>query len=133
MEDVIELLREHQLDIPVPLELPDEDQLVVIEEELLLPIPRELRDFLLAVSDVVHGTLEPVTAADPYMHTYLPEVAAVAWSQGLPRHLVPLCEIDGNYYCVEPDGEVVYWRHGDLTDERWNSVWHWARDVWLES
>ncbi len=21
----------------------------------------------------------------------------------------------------------------ELTDESWESVWHWARDVWLES
>ena len=22
---------------------------------------------------------------------------------------------------------------GELTDESWDSVWHWCRDVWLES
>jgi hypothetical protein len=21
----------------------------------------------------------------------------------------------------------------EMTDESWESVWHWARDVWLES
>lgn len=133
MEDVIDELRSQAEAIPVPLELPDEDTLVVVEEEILLPLPRELRQFLLEVSDVVYGSIEPVTAADPYTHTYLPEVAAMAWSLGVPRHLVPLCENHGNYYCVEPDGEVVYWRDGDLTEERWQSVWHWVREVWLES
>ncbi len=133
MEDVIEELREHNIDVPVPLELPDDDTLVVVEEELLLPLPREMRHFLLSVSDVVYGSLEPVTAADPYSHTYLPEVASVAWAHGLPRHLVPLCEVNGNYYSVEPEGEVVFWRDGDLTDERWQSVWQWAQEVWLES
>ncbi|HEY7886130.1 MAG TPA: SMI1/KNR4 family protein [Cellvibrionaceae bacterium] len=132
-EEVVELLRERHQPIPVPLELPDDEQLVVVEEELLLHIPREMREFLLQVSDIVVGSLEPVTAADPHMHTYLPEVAATAWSQGVPRHLVPLCESNHNYYCVEPDGEVVYWRDGDLSDETWPSVWHWAQEVWLES
>ncbi|WP_165958292.1 SMI1/KNR4 family protein, partial [Pseudomonas aeruginosa] len=37
------------------------------------------------------------------------------------------------YYCVAEDGEVVLWADGDLTDESWDSVWVWARDVWLES
>lgn len=133
MEDILELLREHNVQVPVPLDLPDEDTLVMIEEELLLPIPRDMRQFLLEASDVIYGHLEPVTAADPHSHTYLPEVTAVAWSEGVPRYLMPLCQDGDSYYCVEPEGEVVLWRDGELTDETWSSVWHWARDVWLES
>lgn len=133
MEDVLELLREYNQPVPVPLDLPDEDTLVMIEEELLLPIPPDMRHFLLEVSDVIVGTLEPVTAADPNSHTYLPEVTAVAWSEGVPHYLMPLCADNGSYYCVDPEGEVILWRDGELTDETWPSVWHWARDVWLES
>ncbi|WP_339899912.1 SMI1/KNR4 family protein [uncultured Gilvimarinus sp.] len=133
MEDVLDELREQNVSVPVPLELPDDDALVVVEEELLLPLPLDLRNYLLQASDVVYGSLEPVTAADPYAHTYLPEVAAVAWARGMPRHLVPLCETHGHYYCVDPDGEVQFWRDGEISDETWPSVWHWIRDVWLES
>ncbi len=133
IDEVLEMLRDHNEPVPVPLELPDEDRLVEIEEELLLPIPREMRSFLLEASDVVYGSIEPVTAADPSSHTYLPEVTAVAWEQGVPRYLMPLCELNGAYYCVEQDGEVVFWCDGELTDETWPSVWHWVRDVWLVS
>lgn len=133
MEDIIDLLREKSELVPVPLDLPDQDQLIAIEEELLLPIPRELRQFLLEVSDVIYGRLEPVTAADPNSHTYLADVTAMAWSLGVPRYLMPICEDDGDYYCVDPDGEVVLWRNGELTDETWQSVWHWAEDIWLNS
>ena len=90
MEDVIDQLRERAEIIPVALELPEEEDLVLIEEELLLPIPFELREFLLKVSDVVYGSIEPVTVTDPHSHTYLPEVAAMAWSLGVSRELVPL-------------------------------------------
>lgn len=133
MEEILELLREHNVSVPVPLDLPDEDTLVMIEEELLLPIPRDMRQYLLEASDVIYGRLEPVTAADPHSHTYLPEVTAVAWSQGVPRYLMPLCQDGDTYYCVEPEGEVVHWRDGDVTGETWPSVWQWVRDVWLES
>jgi hypothetical protein len=133
MEEILELLREYHQPVPVPLELPDDELLVEIEEELLLPIPRDVRTYLLEASDVVYGSLEPVTVADPNSHTHLPEVASQAWSLGLPRYLLPLCETNGNYYCVDPDGEVLYWRDGDLTDESWPSIWQWVRDVWLES
>lgn len=131
--ETLERLRAAHQPVPVPLELPTEDGLVEVEEELLLPLPRELRHFLLTASDVVVGSLEPVTAADPNAHNYLPEVAALAWSVGLPRHLVPLCEVHGNYYCVEPEGHVLYWREGEFSDETWDDVWHWVREVWLTS
>lgn len=133
MDDIVDLLREKSEAVPVPLDLPDEDQLIRIEEELLLPIPRDMRQFLLEVSDVVYGHLEPVTAADPNSHTHLPEVTAFAWSIGVPRYLMPLCEDDGDYYCVDPEGEVILWKNGELTEETWPSVWHWAEEVWLNS
>lgn len=136
MEDVIDELRERNEPVPVPLELPEEETLVEIEEQILIGIPLDMREFLLTVSDVVYGRLEPVTASDPQSHTYLPEVAAVAWSLGVPRELVPLCEDNGDYYCVDQEGTVVLWLAdtGEVDDnETWDSVWHWARDVWLES
>lgn len=133
MEEILELLRDSHQPVPVPLELPDDDTLILIEEELLLSIPRDMRSYLLEASDVVYGSLEPVTAADSHAHTHLPEVAALAWSHGVPRYLLPLCEDHGNYYCVDPDGEVLFWRAGELTDDSWDSVWQWVRDVWLES
>ncbi len=133
IDDVLDLLRDYNEPVPVPLDLPDEDKLVEIEEEILLPIPRDVRTFLLEASDVVYGSLEPVTAADPNSHTYLPEVTATAWAMGVPRHLLPICEDNGSYYCAEPDGEILFWRDGDMTDESWPSIWHWIRDVWLES
>lgn len=134
MEEVIEQLRELNEPVPVPLELPEEELLVEIEEQILINLPFELREYLLKVSDVVYGRLEPVTVTDPQSHTYLPEVASVAWSLGVPRELVPICEDQGNYYCVEQDGTVLLWdgEEEDLTDDSWDSVWHWVREVWLE-
>lgn len=135
MEDVIDQLRELNEPVPVPLELPDEDLLVEIEEELLINVPLELREFLLTVSDVVYGKLEPVTVTDSHAHTYLPEVAANAWDAGVARDLVPICQ-DGNaYYVVDLENQVMLFDgdSGEMTDQAWDSVWHWVRDVWLES
>lgn len=134
MEDVYQLLRERNADVLVPLELPDEDQLVEIEEEILIQLPHEYREFLLKVSDVICGTVEPATVTDPQSHTYLPELAATAWSLGVPRELIPVCEHRGGYYVISEEGEIKYWDDGEMDeDQTWSTIWHWARDVWLES
>jgi hypothetical protein len=85
MEEIVEQLREASIKTASYLELPEEDDLVVVEEEILLPIPRAMKMFLLQVSDVVFGSLEPVTIADAGAHTHLPEVTSQAWADGLPR------------------------------------------------
>ena len=133
MEDVVDDLRENALPLSAPLELPDEDMLVEIEEQILISLPFEFREFLLQVSDVIFGSMEPVTVTDPHSHTYLPEVAANAWAEGMPRELIPVCEHRGEYYGISEDGEVVRWAKGDVTEDSWPSIWHWARDVWLNS
>lgn len=133
MEDTIDAIREAALKSASYLELPSHDDLVAIEEEILLPIPREFRNFLLECSDVIIGRLEPVTATDPGAHTHLPEVTANAWANGLPRDLMVVCQTGDNYYCISQEGEVQYWQDGELTDQVWLDIWQWAEDVWLKS
>ncbi len=133
MEDVIEMLRERNETVPVPLELPDEDLLVEIEEELYLSLPDDYREYLLTVSDVVLGSLEPATVTDSRSHTYLPEMAAQAWNVGLPRHYIPICEAGQGYYCIAEGGTVYFWDESGAAEEQWPSIWHWARDIWLNS
>ncbi len=134
MEDVIELLRDRCEDVPTPLELPEDDDLVLVQEQILIHLPDEYKIFLKEVSDVVCGTLEPATVTDENSHTYLPEMTALAWDIGMPRELIAICEAPEGYYCVEQDDVVRFWsREEGLTDDEWPSVWHWARDVWLES
>lgn len=132
MEEIIEQLRERNETVPIPLELPEEDDLVEIEEQLLVPLPDDLKDFLLSVSDVVCGSIEPVTVMDPHSHTYLPEVASVAWENGLPRELIPICEIADGIYAISEDGDVMLWSD-DEDVEHWDTIWDWAESVWLES
>ena len=132
MEEIIEFLQEHNEAVINPLDLPDHEDLVAIEEEILMPIPFEYREFLLSVSDVVYGKVEPATAADPRSHTYLSEMTAYAWDLGLPREYLPVCEYDQVYACIDQDGQVFFWKNGDLTDKQWETIWHWVRDVWVE-
>ena len=131
MEEIIEFLRENNELISTPLDLPTHDDLVEIEEAILMPLPYDYREFLLEVSDVVYGRIEPATAADPRSHTYLAEMTSVAWDSGLSREYVPICEYDGGYACIAQDGKIVFWNRNDFVNEEWETIWHWVRDVWI--
>jgi len=137
MEDIIEQLQELSEHVPVPLDLPEDDDLLEIEETLLLPIHPSLRKFLLEASDVIYGSLEPVTAADPHAHTYLSDVTAQAWDDGMPREFMVICEVADGYYCINhEDGEITFWSRElfDMDPEQhWDSLWDWIEDVWLKS
>lgn len=134
MQIIIDALRAKNQTVPVPLDCPTDDQIVQAEEQIFLPLDRELRLFLSTVSDVVYGSLEPITVADPNSHTYLPTVAAQAWAEGLPRDFIPICAIPGGYYCCDATGEVQLWTDGEFSDQApWADIWVWARQVWLES
>lgn len=133
MYDIIEQLHERSETVPVPLELPEFDQLVQAEEELLIPLPTALKEYLLYASDVVVGTLEPVTVADPHSHTFLPEVTSYAWSIGMPREYIAICQQSNSFYCIDQEGVVRLWSEDELESEMWESFWQWAEDVWLHS
>ena len=131
MEEILERLRERNEDVSLPLDLPTEDDLLTVEEAILISLPGDLRCFLLEASDVICGDIEPVTAADPRSHTYLPEMAANAWSVGLPREYIPICEYHGGFACIAQDGKVYFWQNDDLSEE-WEDFWGWCREVWLK-
>ncbi|MFT5083085.1 MAG: hypothetical protein ACI9Y1_001122 [Lentisphaeria bacterium] len=132
MEEIIEQLRELHESVSTPLHLPTDDELVLIEEQILISLPYDFRLFLLEVSDVVFGRVEPATAADPRSHTFLPEMASQAWDMGLPRHCIPICEYDGGYACIGMDGKVEFWSAvSGMSGQYWENIWYWCQDVWI--
>ena len=133
INEIAEMLAEQAVDTVFPLELPTMDQLIEAQEAMLISVPVDFRDYLLHSSNVSYGSLEPVTIADANSHTFLPEVAAEAWANGLPREFIPLCRDGEKIYCVAEDGEVMLWCEGEEPESVVDDVWQWVRDVWLES
>ncbi len=129
---MIETLRQHNEPVPHPRRLPSEDEVAAIERELGVQFHADICDYLLHASDVVYGLLEPVTISDKELHTYLPVVAEEAWELGVPKNLVPICEDNGDYYCIDYGGQIYFWSHNGVTDETWPDLATWIEQVWLE-
>ncbi len=131
MEEIIEQLTSFAEHVPVPLEKADFNDIVEAEEIILMPLSKDFKTFLLECSHITFGRYEPVAVSDPNSHTYLPEVASYAWSIGLPRELVPICQIGDDFFVVREDGEVQYFGDGKLVSPQWPSIWHWVDEIWL--
>lgn len=134
-EDVLEKLANISQGALMPLPQATMDDIVDAQEEMLVSFPAEFRDFLLSVSHIEVGSIEPVTLSDPELHTYLPEMASQAWEVGLPRELLPLCKTEDGFYVVTLADQVEFWRieDQDFSGDMWESIWQWADEVWLES
>jgi hypothetical protein len=117
----------------VALDLPEDDDITDVEELIYVQIRGDFREFLLTASDLVLGSLEPVTVNDPSSHTYLPDVACDAWEAGLPRELLPICKTDLGYYCLDLEDQVIYWSNGKQDPGEWPSIWSWAESEWINS
>ncbi len=134
MEEFIQDLKDYSEQTLFPRELPSEEDLIEVEEQTFLPIPRDYRNFLLTVSNLVLGAMEPTTACDPSSHTYIPEVSANAWDKGVPRDVFPICVHLNKYYCINPNGGIQLWENGDYTSgSEWEDIWEWAKSVWLKT
>ncbi|WP_299011221.1 SMI1/KNR4 family protein [uncultured Shewanella sp.] len=132
MNEIIEQLQSVSESVPVPLELPTFEQLVEVEEQILIPLPMALKEYLLYASDVIYGYLEPVTVSDPHSHTYLPEVTSYAWSIGMPREYIAICQQGDSFYCIDQESQVMLWSEGEMQEDSWESFWQWAEEVWLQ-
>src|SRR5580765_6085536 len=93
LPDVIAELRELNEPVPKPLRLPTADEVNAAEQQLAIKFPDEYRQYLLAASDVVYGSLEPAIIIPDAGHLNLVDIAETAWDEmEVPRELLPFCE-----------------------------------------
>jgi hypothetical protein len=133
LDQVLADLRKLNQPVPKPMRLPTAEEVSAVEKRLGITFHPDNRKYLLEASDVVHGTLEPCTITLPGADTDLAAIADSAWKEwGIPRELLPICEDNADYYCMNANGEVIFWSHNGLTDEKWPNLATWIRRVWIE-
>ena len=133
LPDVIAELRELNEPVPKPLRLPTADEVRAAEDQLAVKFPDDYRRYLLEASDVVYGSREPAVVIPDAGHLSLVAMAETAWDEmDVPRELLPFCEDNGDYYCLNNKGGVEYWSHDGATDEKWKDLATWIKEVWID-
>jgi hypothetical protein len=132
LDQAITELRKRNQKVPLPLRLPSRNEIQESEKRLGLRFHPDFVHYLLYASDIVYGTKEPVTITRPAAHTHLESVARDGWTKmELPKNLLPICEDNGDYFCMEQSGRVVYWSHDGVTNESWPDLATWIAEVWI--
>lgn len=133
LTQAIRALRELNEPVPEPSRLPTAQEVASAEDALGVKFHPDYRRFLLEASDVVYGTLEPAVVKTNSGYLNLVNMANEAWDEvELPRTLLPICQDNGDYYCINPKGEIVYWSHNGATDEKWRDLATWIDEVWIQ-
>lgn len=133
LSEVIVELRELNEPVPKPFRLPTEEEVSAAEKRLNVRFHEDYRRFLLAASDVVVGTLEPAMVAADCGYLNLCEIAEYAWDEmELPLTLLPVCEDNGDYYCLNKKGEIEFWSQDGTTKDKWQDLATWIKEVWID-
>ena len=134
LPEVIAELRELNEPVSKPFRLPTEAEISAAEKRLNIKFHDDYRQFLREASDVVVGTLEPAMVAADCGYLNLCEIAEYAWDEmELPLTLLPICEDNGDYYCLNKKGEVEFWTADGAINEKWDNLAVWIKEVWIES
>ena len=135
LSEAIAALRARNEAVPIPARLPTAAEVDAAERALGVHFHPDYRRFLLEASDVVFGALEPAQVTPDAERLYLVDMAADAHeSMDLPARLLPICEDNGDYYCMRASGtssDVVFWSHDGASDERWPDLAAWIAEVWI--
>ena len=135
LTDALAALRMRSEPVPMPLRLPTLAEVDAAEVELGVHFHSDYRRFLLEAGDVVFGTLEPAQVTPDAERLSLVDMTHDAREfMDLPKRLFPICEDNGDYYCMRASGkssEVIYWSHDGASDERWDDLAAWIEMVWI--
>lgn len=113
--------------------LPSDSLLERYQDEIGFQFPREYKLFLKEVMNVFYGTKDPLVVTEDGNHYGELKLALQAARElGLPRDWLPICEANGDYYCLVPGGAVRFWSHDGSSTERWSDLASWIKNVWID-
>lgn len=116
-----------------PFRAPTDLEIDAAENRLGIKFHPDYRKFLRDGGNVANALFEAAVVLPGSGYCDLIEIAETAWNDiGVPRQYLPFVEDNGDYFCITPDGGIVYWSHNGVTDERWPTLALWHQQVCVE-
>ncbi|GCE80714.1 SMI1/KNR4 family protein [Komagataeibacter oboediens] len=114
--------------------LPDDELIEKYEKMTGFLFSNDYKKILKTVSNAFVGTLSLLTLESGKKDVYgeLKTTCDEAHALGVPKAWLPICEDNGDYYCLTPNGTVRFWDQNGSSDETWPNLATWVQDVWLE-
>ncbi len=133
IEEAIELLKENRLPLKIQEQRTDEKLIARYEDKLGIKFSADFKKLYQSIGytlcngkDILQLTELKDDSRD------LAEHYELLHSQNGTKNLLPFCEDNSDYYCLNEKGEVVFWSHNGTTDEKWPDLATWIKEVWVE-
>lgn len=119
--------------VPAPFRPPTDSEIAEAERRLNFVFPSEYVAFLKGGGNVANAVFEPAVVLPGSGHLDLIEIAESAWAhEEITRDWLPFIEDNSDYFLLSQSGEVRYWSHHGVTNERWPTFSAWFQQVCVE-
>jgi len=115
------------------LSLPDDSLIIEYEKNTGFTFSSDYKKVLKEVGNIFYGTIELLSLTkDEPCYGELISALSDARQQGLPHDWLPICEDNGSYYCITPEGIIRYWTTDGYSNDKWPNLASWINEVWIE-
>lgn len=132
LDEVIDQLKELSYGERIKADLPNDALLDSYEKDIGCIFSMDYRKLLKEANNIFYGTIELLLVTnDKKYSSELSIVLNDAREQGLPKDWLPICEDNGSYYCLVPDGTIRYWTLDGYSNDSWENLANWVEQVWI--
>lgn len=134
IENVIEELIKVSKNNRFMVDLPNDKTLENYQKEIGISFSQDYTYYLKKANNIFYNLDEIVlvTNRNENESSELKKIIKEARKLGLDEKWIPLCEDNGNYYCLTPKGNVKYYDLNGKSNEEWDSLTFWIKDVWID-
>ena len=113
---------------------PSDLEISEAQEKLGFTFPDDYIDFIKSGYDLGDAPMEALEINNPQSHLDIYSTVVDAKKfYDFPGELLPICEDNSDYYCLNKSGQVVFWSHNGLTDEKWQNTKEWRNQMIAEA
>lgn len=132
LEDVINELKTVSLGQCNNVPLPDDEIISQYEKDIGFIFPSDYKKVVKEVGNVFYGTIELLSLSqDKKYYGELSETLMEARELGIPESWIPICEDNGNYYCIDSQGIIRFWSPDGKSDDIWPNIAVWIKEIWI--